>query len=72
MYGLPYAGGGSGVGNGGGSIGYTTTANIIPGLHVTGATTAIYFTDLGTATGGQTLSISSKRFIFSLTYETTT
>ena len=70
MYGLPFAGGVSGVGNGGGGIGYTTTANVVPGLHVTSNTTAIYFVNLGTSIGGEILSISGKRFIFSLTYET--
>jgi hypothetical protein len=70
MYGLPFAGGVSGVGNGGGGIGYTTTTNIVPGLHVTSNTSAIYFMNLGTNVGGEILSISGKRFIFSLTYET--
>lgn len=70
MYGLPFAGGVSGVGNGGGGVGYTTTTNIVPGLHVTSNTSAIYFMNLGTNVGGETLSISGKRFIFSLTYET--
>ena len=70
MYGLPFAGGVSGVGNGGGGVGYTTTTNIVPGLHVTSNTSAIYFINLGTNVGGEILSISGKRFIFSLTYET--
>jgi hypothetical protein len=70
MYGLPFAGGVSGVGNGGGGIGYTTTTGIVPGLHVTSNTSAIYFMNLGTNVGGEILSISGKRFIFSLTYET--
>jgi hypothetical protein len=70
MYGLPFAGGVSGVGNGGGGVGYTTTTNIVPGLHVTSNTSAIYFMKLGTNIGGEILSISGKRFIFSLTYET--
>lgn len=70
MYGLPFAGGVSGVGNGGGGVGYTTTTNIVPGIHVTSNTSAIYFMNLGTNVGGETLSISGKRFIFSLTYET--
>jgi hypothetical protein len=70
MYGLPFAGGVSGVGNGGGGIGYTTTTGIVPGLHVTSNTSAIYFINLGTNVGGEILSISGKRFIFSLTYET--
>ena len=70
MYGLPFVGAAFGWGNGGGSIGYTTTTNIVPGLHVTSNTSAIYFMNMGTSIGGEPLSISGKRFIFSLTYET--
>ena len=70
MRGLPYTGAVSSTGNGGGGIGYTTTASIVPALHVTANTNAISFMNLGTSTGGETLAITGKRFIFSLTYET--
>ena len=70
MRGLPYTGAVSSTGNGGGGIGYTTTASIVPGLHVTSNTNAISFMNLGTTTGGEALAITGKRFIFSLTYET--
>ena len=70
MYGLPFVGGVTGVGNGGGGVGFTTSVNIVPGLHVTSNTSAIYFINLGTNVSGEALSISGKRFIFSLTYET--
>ena len=70
LRGLPYTGAVSSTGNGGGGIGYTTTASIVPGLHVTSNTNAISFMNLGTTTGGEALAITGKRFIFSLTYET--
>ena len=72
MYGLPFPGAFSGSGHGGNSVGYTTSTNVIPAMHVTSGTSALYFINLGTGTAGEPFNIANKRLIFGMVYETTT
>jgi hypothetical protein len=64
--GLPFAGSSSGAGSGGGGVGYTFGAAAI-GVHVTGATTSLYFQNV--VTNGN-FNVSGVRLIFSISYTT--
>ncbi len=66
LYGLPFAGGNGGAGNGGGCAGYSG-GGIVYGFHVTSNTTALYFWN---PIADAVLNLAGRRIIFSFSYTT--